>query len=252
MKKARLGKHTVEFYDSIDEMPIVRYYKYQKYLLVDSGVGSDLSDFDTHIEKVMRYATSKDIDSTIKEMNNMRQNVYMIQQELSPKYLAFSSLVARLDGKTIGDTDEDIKAVYDALKSVLKKDVDKEADEVKKKVDSEMRLYFPQLFESAKEKEYYDILKRLAQARINTVTGKKGEDVEELTTKLMTYSKPQIFSGTDSVELRYEKEFERLCLLISGELNVQPKQMNVKEFYTAYEIMKERSDEHKKMNKNGR
>lgn len=132
MKKARLGKHTVEFYDSIDEMPIVRYHKYQKFLLVDSGVGSDLSDFDTHIEKVMRYATSKDIDSTIKELNNMRQNVYMIQQELSPKYLAFSSLVASLDGKGIKDTDEDIKAVYEALKSVVKKDVDKEADEVKK------------------------------------------------------------------------------------------------------------------------
>lgn len=164
MRKTGIGKHSIEFYDTIDEMPIVCYQKFNKYLLIDGGVGSDIQDFDTHIEKVMRFMSVKDTESANTELQNMRQNVYMIQQELSPKYLAFCCLVTCLDGKTIGDTDEDIKAVYEALKDVAKRDIDKETADVKKKVDDELRLYFPAMFDNSREKEYYDILKKLTVA----------------------------------------------------------------------------------------
>jgi len=250
MKKAKIGKHTVEFYDTIDEMPIVRYHKFQKFLLVDSGVGGDIADFDMHLEKVMRFATTKDLESVIKELQNMRQNVYLIQQELSPKYLAFCCLVTRLDGKTIGDTDEDVKAVYEVLKDVAKRDIDKETADVKKKVDEELRLYFPAMFDNAKEKEYYDILKKLTVARLAKVQGKEA-DTDGLETKLITMAKPRVFTGEHSMEIAYDKEFERLCLIISSELNATAKTMNVREYYTAYEIIKERNEQLKKQN-NGR
>lgn len=46
MRKIVLAKHKVELYDSIDELPIVRFHKYNKMLLIDAGVGSDLSDWE--------------------------------------------------------------------------------------------------------------------------------------------------------------------------------------------------------------
>ena len=48
MRKIVLAKHKVELYDSIDELPIVRFHKYNKMLLIDAGVGSDLSDWDAN------------------------------------------------------------------------------------------------------------------------------------------------------------------------------------------------------------
>ena len=251
MKRTGIGRHNIEYYDSIDEMPIERYQKFNKYLLVDSGIGSDLRDFDTHIEKVLRFLSVKDTESVQTELENMRQCVYMVQQGLSPKYIAFSCLVARLDGKEVKCTDDDIKAVYDALKDVRKSDIDTAMENAKKKVDSELSAFFPSLFESAKEKEYYDILKKLTEARLRRIQGET-VDVESVETKLMTITKPRSFTGAKSVELAYEKEYERLCLIISSELHANAKAMTVKEYYMAYEILKERNDEQQKLNKNGR
>ena len=53
MKTVKIGEYTVEIYDAIDELPMLRFHKYNKMLLVDAGIGSDLQDFDTHIEKAM-------------------------------------------------------------------------------------------------------------------------------------------------------------------------------------------------------
>ena len=58
MKTVKIGERTVEIYDAIDELPMLRFHKYNKMLLVDAGIGSDLQDFDTHIEKAIRYALS--------------------------------------------------------------------------------------------------------------------------------------------------------------------------------------------------
>ncbi len=55
MKKVKLNGHKVVIYDSIDELPIVRFHKYSKMLLVDAGVGSDINDCDAHIERATRY-----------------------------------------------------------------------------------------------------------------------------------------------------------------------------------------------------
>ena len=58
MKTVKIGKHTVELYDTIEELPVIRFHKYQKYLLVDSGIGSTIEDFDKHIEKARRPTTN--------------------------------------------------------------------------------------------------------------------------------------------------------------------------------------------------
>jgi len=39
MKNLIVNKKVVRVYDSIDEMPIVNFQKYNKYLLIDSGIG---------------------------------------------------------------------------------------------------------------------------------------------------------------------------------------------------------------------
>ncbi|MGF2526095.1 hypothetical protein ACQUW0_27690, partial [Ralstonia pseudosolanacearum] len=50
MVTVKIGKHTVEMYDTIEELPIVRFHKYQKLLLIDAGIGADIVAFDQRIE----------------------------------------------------------------------------------------------------------------------------------------------------------------------------------------------------------
>ena len=75
MKPVNIGKHVVELYDSIEELPVIRYHKYQKYLLVDSGIGATIEDFDKHIEKVRRYCMIGDTSNAQKELENMHSMV---------------------------------------------------------------------------------------------------------------------------------------------------------------------------------
>lgn len=107
MKTVKIGTHTVEMYDAIDELPMARFHKYQKYLLIDSGIGSTIEDFDRRIEKARRFCMLNDAANAQKELENMRQCVYMIENGLSPKHLSFACLVFAIDGQQCVDLSDD-------------------------------------------------------------------------------------------------------------------------------------------------
>lgn len=95
-------------------------------------------------------------------------------------------------------------------------------------------------------KEYYDILRQRALAVLNGII--RGEDrpgetaeVDKLTTALITYSKPQMFSGSDGVEVTFDRQFEDLCLVLSEQVHVSSKNLTVLEFYNAFDFVRERA-----------
>ena len=107
MRTLIVNKKVIRVYDGIDEMPIVNFQKYNKYLLIDSGIGSDSDDIDAHIVKVARYIKANDSKKALQELQNMRQNMYMVNNEISPKYLAFAALIHSIDGKELNDLSDD-------------------------------------------------------------------------------------------------------------------------------------------------
>lgn len=119
MKDLLINKKVVRVYDSINEMPIVNFQKYNKYLLIDSGIGSDADDIDTHIIKIAKYIKSNNNKKALQELQNMRQNIYMVNSEISPKYLAFAALIHSVDGKKADDlSDDGLKKLLSDLKEV--------------------------------------------------------------------------------------------------------------------------------------
>lgn len=111
-------------YDAIDELPIKRFHKFNKMLLIDAGIGSDLADFDTHLQRAIIYAGSKTPQMAITELNNLRQNVWMIQTELSPKHLAFATLVKKIDGVEYEDISDDaLKKIIEIFADVPVKEI---------------------------------------------------------------------------------------------------------------------------------
>lgn len=107
-------------------------------------------------------------------------------------------------------------------------------------------LYFPSIFNDSEVKEYYDILrKRTLEVLRGIAEGKENpagtEVVDKLTTLLVTYSNPKTFSGSESVEIQFDRQFEDLCLALSEQLHVEPKKYTVLEFYNAFDFIQEKA-----------
>lgn len=247
MVTAKIGKHTVEYFDAIDALPIVRFHKYQKALLVDAGIGADINAFDQRIERARRYLLTGQNDKARIELENLRQCVYLIQQDLQPKYLAFAALVYKIDGKIYDDlSDDSLLAIVQMLSEGTTGEVAEQLSSVKKKIDSQLTLYFPAMFNLSDIKEYYALLKRRTVAVLqNIIDGVEVPDqtheVDKLTTALITYSHPKLYSGTDGVEIQYDRQFENLCLALSSQLNITPKRCSVLEFYNAFDYLQQKA-----------
>lgn len=255
MQTIKIGKHTVTIYETIDELPIVRFHKYQKLLLIDAGVGSDIVAFDQRTEKMRRYIMDGKTELAQKELENLRQAVFMIQNEISPKHRAFAVLVAKMDGRECSDlTDDALLRLTNELNDVPEKELTAQLEAVKKKIDEELRTYFPVLFADSTVKEYYDLLKKRTLAVLqNIIDGVENPDrtpeIEKLTTALITYSNPKTFSGAESAEIQFDRQFENICLVLSEQLHVKPKEYSVLEFYNAFDFVQERAKQAEKAQK---
>lgn len=245
MKTVIIRNKEVRLYDSIDEMPIVNFQKYNKYLLIDSGIGSDVDDIDTHIVKVAKFIKAGNSNKAMQELQNMRQNMHMVNSEISPKYLAFAALVHSIDGKEVTDlSDENLKAVLDQINSIRHSRLLDLFMRLKKKVSDELETYFPGDFSSAKEKETYDRLKRRTQLVLDAIingTDNK-EQIEAIDNILFGMYNPKCFIGSDSIEVSYDKQFETTCLLIAQKTSMDAKKMTVLQFYSTLDTIKKQAE----------
>jgi hypothetical protein len=254
MVTKQIGKHKVEICESIDELSIVRFHKYQKLLLIDAGVGADINAFDAKMDKARRYIADGKPEKAMQELDNLRQGVYMMQTELSPKCRAFAALVYKIDGKPCEDlSDCALDAVTQTLADAEYPKIAAALEAVKKKIDSELTLYFPSLFEDAKVKEYYDLMRKRTLATLQAIIDGKSNpaaEVDSLTTALVCFSSPKIFTGTQSAEIESDKNFENLCLALSEQLHIKPKECTVLEFYNAFGFLQDKAKEAAKYRKN--
>lgn len=106
MKVEYIGKHKIELYDSIDELPTDRFFMYNRMLLIDSGIGGDMEAIDSHITKVMRFISMGKNEDAQRELLNMRTSFYFVIENINPKHLSYAALVHSIDGKLMTDISE--------------------------------------------------------------------------------------------------------------------------------------------------
>ena len=253
MREVTLAGHRVTLYTSIEELPMARFHKYNKYLLVDAGIGSDMQAVDGHISRVVQYIKDGKREEAGRELENLRQNFYMIMSETNPRQMSFACLVKELDGEVCDDlSDEGLQRVCAKLSDIPVNEVTAEHEAVKKKIEDELRVYFPALFDDVRAKEFYDLVKQRANEMLDAII--KGEDreqrIEILTGKLLTYSKPLDFgSGAGNAEVEYDRRYEDMCLLISQNLHTDAKKFTTMEFYNAYSYIEKQQKREKRQNK---
>ena len=245
MKNLLINKKIVRVYDSIDEMPIVNFQKYNKYLLIDSGIGSDADDIVAHIVKIAKFIKANNNKKALQELQNMRQNMYMVNNEISPKYLAFAALIHSIDGKEVNDlSDDGLKKLLQDLKDIKHSKVINFLLWLKKKVTSELETYFPGDFVNPKEKEAYDKLKNRTLLVLDSIINDTDntEQIELIDTMMLNIHTPKVFVGSESVEVKYDKQFESTCLLIAQKTSMDARKMTVLQFYNAIDNIKAQAE----------
>lgn len=233
MKTINLNGRTLKLYDSIDEMPIVNFQKYNKFILLDLGIGSDVNSVDSHLVNLTKLIKS-DLSKASQELQNLRQNMYMIVSEISPKYMAFAALIHSINGKELDNlSDDNLKDVLAEIKTIKHSTIIKFLLSVKKKLNFELETFFPSEFNNIKEIAYYDKIKQrtllVLQGIIDDTDVSHG--VTEIDDYLFGLYKPKSFTGTKSAEIKYEKQFETTCMLISQKTGMRAKSMTVLEYY---------------------
>ncbi len=245
MKEIITPKHKIKVYDSIDEMPIINFQKYNKYVLIDSGLGSDIDAVDAHLVNLAKLIKTDKAKAT-QELQNLRQTMHLIVSGISPRYLAFAALIHSIDGVIVKDfSDENLKSILDSIKTVKHNKIFEFLAWVKKKLDTELETYFPNEFgNSAKEKEVYDKLKQKTLLVLDGIINDKNnsEQITKIEDSLFSLYKPKNFFGSKSVEVQYDKQFETACMYISQETSMNAKNMTVLEFYNTLAELKKQAE----------
>jgi 5'-3' exonuclease len=72
------------------------------------------------------------------------------------------------------------------------------------------------------------------------------QEIDQIDDFLLTLAKPKVFSGKESTEIKYDRQFEDMCLFLSHELSLDIDKLSVLQFYNSFEYIK------KQRRKNGR
>lgn len=241
--------HRVTVYDSPEDMPIARFHKFNKYMLIDSGLGSDIGALDKHIGRLLELNSRGERDKLDTELRNLRQAMAMTLDGFDCKALALAVLVRAVDGIPRDDLSEE------GLRKTAEMFSGEKVDRftgwlagVKKKIDAELTAYFPGVFGGAADAEYASLIRRRCYAILDGII--EGRDtsaeVRRIEGEMLLFEEVKSYWNGD-FEVRYDRQYEDMCLYISGELHADAKRMTVNEYYSAYELLEKRNREMKKM-----
>lgn len=246
MLKLRWKGHVLEMYDSIQELPITRFQMYNLNVLIDGGIGSDLSAFDAKCN-VIRRMMRKDVEQASQEITNLQQNLRFIMSKTSPEMNSFVVMIYKLDGRTIADedlTDNGIKEIIEELgrKRLGIGLVREFLGSLKKKIDFEIETFFPGLTDNGKAKEFYSVLKKRTLLVLQTITAfteEVEEKIREIDDLLLSTIKAKNYHGSKGLEVQMMKGFEETCIMISQNgVSSNPRGMTTLSFYQAIETLR--------------
>ena len=250
MKKEKINNHVFEFYESIGELPIERFHDYSRYMLVASGVGDTLGDIDKHITKVIGLM-AVDTQKARQELLNLRQCLFMVANKQDVSFKGFFFFTRSVDGKVWKDfSDSGIDALFALAQGESVARVKEVQKIICERIDDELQRYFPEMFDDSRDKNLCDLLRKKALLQIDEIMNAKDNSkaIEELSNKILEKYEPKDFEN-DKAVIEIDRQFENMCLILSKEFQGGVKGYTVKEFYSAYNLLKAQQEEIKKINK---
>lgn len=108
MRTINIKNHKLNIYDDIMEMPVVRYNKYQKYMVLAAGVGNDIPAVLQKISSMQQMVgNEKQVKKLNAEFVALKNALSFIDGGIDPSSLAFACLVHDIDGRECDVISED-------------------------------------------------------------------------------------------------------------------------------------------------
>lgn len=239
---------TLEMYDSIQDLPVVRFQMFNLNAMIDAGIGSDLSAYDNHVNKAIRFIDIDDKDSAKKEIRNKQQSVHFIMANVSPEYKCFAAMIYKIDGREILDSDLVGNGVDEIMKELSSKKFSIKnfrtvLSDLKKKIQFETSLIFPSLVDETSAKVAYVKLKTRTDLLLEGVKigfEKVQEKIQQLDDFILSLNKPQNYGGSEGLEVAMIKNFESTCTLFEfHNLSNNPKGLTTLSFLEKTAALKE-------------
>ena len=101
------GKHEIELYDSVQNMNIFRFQKFNKYQMYACEIGSTFEDYDQRTAEVYKFLQKGMVAEAMQSLNNRRQLVFNAFSEFKPTGKALAILVKRIDKRKYTDISSD-------------------------------------------------------------------------------------------------------------------------------------------------
>ena len=236
------GKHNVQFYDSIHDMPIRRYSKFNMYMMIDSQVGESIGDYDKRNARCTGYLAAKDYESARIELINQRQTVHHALEQYSPSGMALAIQVHSIDGIVYEKyTDADLDIILDKLDSIgfTRLQQDDTLEHIKKKIQSELLIYHASKFSLDLNYNVAKIneLKALADYVCGLDSSKEQLEAEN---EMLRLSKAEIWNiyVDGNAALAMENGFEEFLFLVAEHTKEDLELMTVYRFNCLLDYIK--------------
>lgn len=251
MRNETINGHKFVFYDSIENLPILQFHKYGKYMLVQSGIGDSPAHINQHINRILQFI-GKDDKKAVSEVLNLRRCLFAVANETDLAHKGFLFFVKSVDGKDWTDyTDSGI----DELFTLIWGESNARMWEIETKaitlIDSQLEEYFPKIFADSVTKNYTELLRKQSLLYLSEILDDKDntKEIDELEQMIVGYIETKNFEGENNEEIAFDKNFEQMCLCMSKEFGGIIKNYSVMEFYSAYERLKQEAKEMEKRRK---
>jgi hypothetical protein len=154
MQTFNYNGNEVEIYSDI-QMPVTTYIDYNRFLLIDSGIGADLESLDAHIGKIAYHIQKGEKDEAITVLTNFRTCYDFMLKNTNPELLSFAALIKSVNGEEWTDrSDEGLSRLVEILgrKGLTMAKVRYFTDKVKKNLILKCRHFFQKIATTRRKK----------------------------------------------------------------------------------------------------
>ena len=143
----------IVYYETPHDLPIRRYQKFNKYLMIAAEVGETLGDYDRRTQRAIVYLNNNDTANAAKELQNRRQAVFNALQEYSPTGLALACMVKSINGQQFNDiSNEGLQHILNELdkQQLSRFSLIENIERLKKKLKASLRYIFPKILRTVR------------------------------------------------------------------------------------------------------
>lgn len=239
--------HVIELFDSIHNLPVLRFQRFNKYQMQSVEIGNTFEDYHQRTMKVIQFLQKDMKEEAIQELENRSLTVFNAFNQFTPTGKSFAVLVKRINEK-VYDTfsPDDLDRCFKHLDKIglTQKESIEKLKEVKKKIELELIVYFPKFFPKDGNQEINVLRKQRIEAQLEALTNPEGHHenaVFEIEREMLGHDKPKIWNVhvPGNMERVLEIEFQKFALMVA---EGQPlESMTTITFYSKAELLKEKN-----------